>query len=64
MQIVQDFGVGNSFSTPSVQQQGSERVLFFLDYANIDRAATEHSFQLDYGNLLQYIGKCLLLHSN
>ncbi len=57
MEIVQDFGIGDSLSTPSINPINSERVLFFLDYANIDRAATDHSFQLDYGNLLQYVGE-------
>lgn len=61
MQIVQDFGIGADFSTPSINHTpvSQERVLFFLDYANIDRAASNHSFQLDFGNLLQYVSECL-----
>lgn len=34
-----------------------EKVVFFLDYANINRAAREKRYQLDYHNLLQYVGE-------
>ncbi len=34
-----------------------EKVVFFLDYANINRAAREKSCRLDYHNLLQYVGE-------
>lgn len=34
-----------------------EKVVFFLDYANINRAAREKRCQLDYYNLLQYVGE-------
>ncbi len=34
-----------------------EKVVFFLDYANINRAAREKSYRLDYHNLLQYVGE-------
>src|SRR5919108_3281378 len=36
---------------------GKEKVVFFLDYANINRAAREKRFRLDYHNLLQYVGE-------
>lgn len=32
-----------------------EKVVFFLDYANINRAAREKSYRLDYHDLLQYV---------
>jgi hypothetical protein len=34
-----------------------EKVVFFLDYANISRAAREKRYRLDYHDLLQYIGE-------
>src|SRR5260370_13002947 len=34
-----------------------EKVVFFLDYANISRAAREKRYHLDYHHLLQYIGE-------
>jgi uncharacterized LabA/DUF88 family protein len=34
-----------------------EKVVFFLDYANINRAAREKRYQLDYHNLLHYVGE-------
>ena len=34
-----------------------EKVVFFLDYANINRAAREKRYRLDYHNLLQYVGE-------
>ena len=34
-----------------------EKVVFFLDYANINRAAREKGYRLDYHNLLQYVGE-------
>lgn len=34
-----------------------EKVVFFLDYANINRAARERRYRLDYANLLQYVGE-------
>ncbi len=34
-----------------------ERVVFFLDYANINRAAREKRYRMDYSNLLQYVGE-------
>jgi uncharacterized LabA/DUF88 family protein len=34
-----------------------EKVVFFLDYANINRAARENGYRLDYQNLLQYVGE-------
>jgi uncharacterized LabA/DUF88 family protein len=34
-----------------------EKVVFFLDYANINRAARENGYRLDYHDLLQYIGE-------
>ncbi len=34
-----------------------EKVVFFLDYANINRAARDKRYRLDYRNLLQYIGE-------
>jgi len=34
-----------------------EKVVFFLDYANINRAAREKSYRLDYHDLLQYVGE-------
>src|SRR5437868_5374751 len=39
-----------------------ETVVFFLDYANINRAAREKRYRLDYQDLLNYAGegRCLL----
>ncbi len=34
-----------------------EKVVFFLDYANINRAAREKRYRLDYQNLLHYVGE-------
>ena len=34
-----------------------EKVVFFLDYANINRAAGEKRCRMDYHNLLQYVGE-------
>jgi uncharacterized LabA/DUF88 family protein len=34
-----------------------EKVVFFLDYANINRSAQENGYRLDYQNLLQYVGE-------
>ncbi len=34
-----------------------EKVVFFLDYANINRAAREKRHRLDYQDLLQYVGE-------
>src|SRR5713101_9475001 len=34
-----------------------EKVVFFLDYANINRAATEKRYRLDYHDLLHYVGE-------
>jgi uncharacterized LabA/DUF88 family protein len=34
-----------------------ERVVFFLDYANINRAAREKRYRLDYHHLLLYVGE-------
>jgi uncharacterized LabA/DUF88 family protein len=34
-----------------------EKVVFFLDYANINRAAGEKRYRLDYGDLLQYVSE-------
>ena len=34
-----------------------EKVVFFLDYANINRSAREKRCQLDYHNLLHYVGE-------
>lgn len=34
-----------------------EKVVFFLDFANINRAAKEKRYRLDYHNLLQYVGE-------
>lgn len=34
-----------------------ERVVLFLDYANIDRTTREKRYQLDYHDLLQYVGE-------
>src|SRR6266566_4920063 len=34
-----------------------EKVVFFLDYANINRAAREKRYRMDYHNLLQYVGE-------
>lgn len=34
-----------------------EKVVFFLDYANINRAAREKGYRLDYHDLLQYVGE-------
>jgi len=36
---------------------GKEKVVFFLDYANINRAATEKRHRLDYHDLLHYVGE-------
>src|SRR5579864_3955967 len=34
-----------------------EKVVLFLDYANINRAAREKRYRLDYCDLLQYVGE-------
>jgi uncharacterized LabA/DUF88 family protein len=34
-----------------------EKVVFFLDYANINRAAREKRYRMDYDDLLQYVGE-------
>jgi uncharacterized LabA/DUF88 family protein len=34
-----------------------EKVVFFLDYANINRAAREKRYRLDYQDLLHYVGE-------
>ncbi len=34
-----------------------EKIVVFLDYANINRAATEKRFRLDYQDLLRYMGE-------
>ncbi len=34
-----------------------EKVVFFLDYANINRAARDKRYRLDYRDLLQYVGE-------
>ena len=34
-----------------------EKVVFFLDYANINRAAREKRYGMDYHHLLQYVGE-------
>src|SRR5450755_2635958 len=34
-----------------------EKVVVFLDYANINRAAREKRYRLDYADLLQYVGE-------
>jgi len=34
-----------------------EKVVFFLDYANINRAARERRYRLDYHHLLHYVGE-------
>ena len=34
-----------------------EKVVFFLDYANINRAAREKRYRLDYYDLLHYVGE-------
>ena len=34
-----------------------EKVVLFLDYANINRTAREKGYRLDYGDLLQYVGE-------
>jgi uncharacterized LabA/DUF88 family protein len=34
-----------------------EKVVFFLDYANINRAAREKRYRLDYQDLLLYVGE-------
>ena len=34
-----------------------EKVVFFLDFANINRAAREKSYQLDYQDLLHYVSE-------
>ena len=36
---------------------GEEKVVFFLDYANVNRAAREKRYRLDYHNLLQYVSE-------
>ena len=38
-----------------------EKVIFFLDYANIDRTAREKGCQLDYADLLQYVSEARAL---
>lgn len=34
-----------------------EKVVFFLDYANINRGAREKRFRMDYQDLLEYVGE-------
>src|SRR5579872_6590097 len=34
-----------------------EKVVFFLDYANINRAAREKRYRMDYADLLHYVGE-------
>src|SRR5256885_9940272 len=34
-----------------------EKVVFFLDYANINRAAREKRYHMQYQDLLQYVGE-------
>src|SRR2546421_8995222 len=34
-----------------------EKVVFFLDYANINRAAREKRYRVDYCDLLEYVGE-------
>src|SRR5437763_7524182 len=34
-----------------------EKVVFFLDYANINRAAREKRYRLDFHDVLQYVGE-------
>jgi uncharacterized LabA/DUF88 family protein len=34
-----------------------EKVVFFLDYANINRAARENRYRMDYADLLHYVGE-------
>jgi uncharacterized LabA/DUF88 family protein len=34
-----------------------EKVVFFLDYANINRAATDKRYRLDYHDLLEYVSE-------
>jgi hypothetical protein len=34
-----------------------EKVVFFVDYANINRAAMEKRYHLDYQHLLNYVGE-------
>jgi uncharacterized LabA/DUF88 family protein len=34
-----------------------ENVVVFLDYANINRSASDNNYQLDYGNLLNYLSE-------
>jgi uncharacterized LabA/DUF88 family protein len=34
-----------------------EKVVFFLDYANINRASREKRYRLDYSDLLHYVGE-------
>src|SRR5437764_2166493 len=34
-----------------------EKVVFFLDYANINRASREKRYRLDYHDLLRYVGE-------
>lgn len=38
-----------------------EKLVFFLDYANINRAAEDKRFNLDYSHLLQYISESRFL---
>src|SRR6266702_1467858 len=40
-----------------VNMMDKETVVFFLDYANINRAAREKRYRLDYYHLLQYVGE-------
>ncbi|HZU70947.1 MAG TPA: NYN domain-containing protein [Ktedonobacteraceae bacterium] len=34
-----------------------EKVVFFLDYANVNRAAREKRYRMDYADLLHYVGE-------
>src|SRR5574340_381179 len=34
-----------------------EKVVFFLDYANVNRGAREKRFRMDYQDLLEYVGE-------
>jgi uncharacterized LabA/DUF88 family protein len=34
-----------------------ENVVVFMDYANIDRSASDKNYQLEYGNLLEYLAE-------
>jgi uncharacterized LabA/DUF88 family protein len=38
-------------------QMEKEKVVFFLDYANINRAAREKRYRMDYAHLLHYVGE-------